>query len=92
MSDSSNAVCPAAPRHFSLARLVFAIPVLGGMLREVAHHPERALPGFILNLVLALALATMVFGFGVVMAIYLILAPTALALIMLMSADFGSSL
>lgn len=90
----SQVPVPAAPARekFRLSRLVFAIPLLGGMLREVAHHPERALPGFILNIVLALVLASLVFGFGVVMAVYLVLAPAVLALIMLMSADFGRSL
>lgn len=72
--------------------LVFAIPVLGWMLREVADNPERAALPFIINLLLAVILATWLIGPVVIMALAMALAPVVLGTILLMSADFGRSL
>ena len=89
---SRSAAATHAVQRFSLARLIFAVPLLGGMLRELTEAPERALPGFVLNLLLLMILLTVLFGFGVVMIVYLALAPAMLGLIILMSSDFGRSL
>ncbi|WP_300543173.1 hypothetical protein [Maricaulis sp.] len=82
---------PAA-RPQGLARFVFAIPVLGWMLRELARDPGRALLPFLGNIALVLALLTWIFGAVVIMAAALAMAPAILVTIMLMSADFGRSL
>jgi len=74
------------------ARLVFAIPLLGGMLREVAQDPERAVLPFLINVILALVLATCLFGPIVPVGAAMVLAPLALGMIVLMSADFGRSI
>lgn len=75
-----------------IGRLVLAVPILGGMVREVAHAPERALLPFLANLMLGVALASWIFGPVVIMALALTLAPAMLVTIMLASADFGRSL
>ena len=39
-------------------RLILAVPLLGGMCREVARDPERALLPFLINLLMGVALAS----------------------------------
>lgn len=75
-----------------IARTILAIPVFGGMCREVARDPERALLPFLINILLAVALASWIFGPIVVMALALVMAPAMLTAIVLMSADFGRAL
>lgn len=75
-----------------IARAILAIPVFGGMCREVGRDPERALLPFLINILLAVALASWIFGPVVIMALALVLAPAMLTTIVLMSADFGRSL
>ncbi|MAC39922.1 MAG: hypothetical protein CMH94_08770 [Oceanicaulis sp.] len=73
-------------------RLILAVPLLGGMCREVARDPERALLPFLINLLMGVALASWIFGPVIIMALALTLAPVMLATIMLASADFGRAL
>lgn len=74
------------------ASLLFHIPVLGWMLREVADNPEQAALPFAINILLAIALATWLIGPIVIMALAMALVPVVLGTILLMSADFGRSL
>ncbi len=56
-------------RRSRLQRLVFAIPVLGWMLRDAAEGDEHALGWFALALASMIGVATLVFGLpGLVLA------------------------
>ncbi len=51
-----------APRQSPFVRLLFAIPIFGAMLREVAEQREGAFGWFIFSLVGCLVAATLAFG------------------------------
>jgi hypothetical protein len=76
---------PQNPARLSLVqRVVFSIPVLGWMLRDVARGGEQELLWFAATLAFSLACATMIFGLpGLVagMLIMTVLALTAIVLI-----------
>jgi hypothetical protein len=67
-----------------LLRLVFSIPILGWMLRDVASGGEQELMWFAVSLAFTLACATLVFGLpGLVigMLFMTVMALTAIVLI-----------
>ena len=51
-----------APRPPFTTRLLFAIPILGGMLREVSEQREGAFTWFVFSLVGCVVAATLAFG------------------------------
>lgn len=68
-----------------VARAVFAVPVLGWMLRDVAEGGESAMLWFAASVIGVLALVTLVFGLpGLVMAM-LPMAAVVLSLILIVA-------
>lgn len=67
-----------------LQRIVFSVPILGWMLRDVAAGDEQELMWFAVSLAFSLACATLIFGLpGLVvgMLVMTVMALTAIVLI-----------
>lgn len=75
---------PRARRPF-LTRLLFAIPVLGWMLRDVAEGDEQALGWFALSIAALLAIAGLTFGLPGLVAGMLAAAALTLGAILLIT-------
>lgn len=75
-----------------MLRLLFALPLIGGVFRELNDNPEQAFLPFIANIALVLAVLSYFFGPVIIMTVALLAAPAVLIWICLMCADFGRSI
>lgn len=69
-------------RRGLLARVIFAVPVLGWMLREVVEGDDMALLWFALSLIGVAAIVTITFGLAGLVPLMLGLAAVALTMIL----------
>lgn len=68
-----------------VARMVFAIPVLGWMLREAAHGSGNTKALFLVNMVLAWLLAIAYFGYPAIIIPALAAVPTMFVVLILIT-------
>ncbi|SDZ79089.1 hypothetical protein [Rubrimonas cliftonensis] len=69
-------------RRGLLARVIFAVPVIGWMLRDVAEGDDMALLWFALTLIGVAAIVTLTFGLAGLVPLMLCFAAAALAMIL----------
>lgn len=67
-------------------RLIFAVPIIGWMLRDVTHGEGASLPYFGLTIVSLLGISTLTFGLaGLVVPVVLMIVPAAFAILFLIT-------
>ncbi len=74
-----------SPRYSPLARLLFAVPIVGWMLREIADGDDEAPGWFAMFAASAIGVATLAFGLPGLVIVMLCLAALSLGTILLVT-------